>query len=60
MVDGFEVVTKRFAADRNAVFDHFRRLASRKLVSLDRIGCVGQLDVEETLKTREGFGRERP
>ena len=37
MIHGFEMVPQRFAADRNAMLDDFRRLAQGEGVSLDGV-----------------------
>ena len=59
MIDGFEMVAKRFAANRDAVLDDLRRLAQREGVSLDRVGRVGQFNVVMLLELRQGSPRQR-
>ncbi len=52
MINRFEVVAQRFAADGNAMFDHFRRLTQREGISLDRIGRESQIDIVMFLQLR--------
>ena len=59
MIDGFEMVTKRFAPNRNAVLDDLRRLTQREGVSLDSVGRVGQFNVVVLLQLRQGSHGER-
>jgi hypothetical protein len=59
MIDGFEMVAERFAADRDAMLDDFRRLSQREGVSLDRVGRIGQFNVKIFLKLRQGSRRQR-
>ena len=59
MIDGFEMVAKRFAANGNAVLDHFRRLTQGEGIALDRVGRVGEFDVVVFLELHQGSHRQR-
>ena len=59
MIDGFEMVAQRFAADGDPVLDDLGRFAKRERVSLDGVRGIGQLDVIMLLQLREGGGRQR-
>jgi hypothetical protein len=59
MIDGFEVVAQRLAADGNAMLDDLGRFAKREGVSLDRVRRVGQFDVVVFLKLRQGGRGDR-
>ena len=59
VIDRLKVFAQRFAADGDAVFDHFRRLTVGKRVSFDGVRGVGQLDVVIFLELRERVTRQR-
>ncbi len=49
VIDCFEVVLERLAADRDPLLDDERRLRSRERISLDRVRGVGQLEINAYL-----------
>src|SRR5262245_41015291 len=53
VLDRFEMILERFAADRNALLDDQRCFGRAERVSLDRVRGVGQLQIVDMLKVTE-------
>ena len=60
VIDGFEVITQRLAADRDAMLDDLGRLSQGGRVPLDGIRRVGQFDIIVLLDLCQCRRRERP
>lgn len=55
MIDSFEVVAQRLAADGDAMLDEFRGFAQRQRVAFDSVGSVGQIDVVGFLQREQNL-----
>jgi hypothetical protein len=60
VIDRFEMIFQRLAADCNAVLDHHPRFGGGQRVALDRIRRVGQLDIVRLVEVFEAVRRLRP
>ena len=60
VIDRFEMIFQRLAADCNAVLDHDPRFGGGQRVALDRVRRVGQLDVIRPVEVLEAVRRLRP
>ena len=56
VVEGFEMILERLAADRDALLDDQGRLGGRQGVALDRVRRVGQFQVVRMLEIGERTG----
>ena len=59
MIDGFEMLAEGFAANRDAVLDHFGGFTQRQGIPLDRVRCIGQFKIMDMLKVAQSSGRKR-
>jgi hypothetical protein len=53
MVDRFQMILERLAADRDPLLDDERRLGGAQCIPLDRVRRVGQLEIMNVLKVAE-------
>ena len=60
VIDRFQVILERLAADRDPVLDDQCRLGGVERVPLDRVRGVGQLQIVNVLEVAEAPRRQRP
>lgn len=60
VIDGFEVVLERLAADGDALLDNKRRLDGGEGVPLDGVRCVGEFEVLAVFEVGQPAGGGRP
>jgi hypothetical protein len=60
MVDCFEMILERLAADRDPLLDNERRFGRGESVPLDRVRGVGQFQIVDVLEAPHSSACRRP